>query len=220
MEELLYREPTGRTENVAATASKTSNDWRHKLPVLNGLGITLREVRSSDAASLFAMMTAEEVTRFISPPPASLDGFEKFIAWANRQRAEGRYACFAVTLRGFDTAIGLFQIKCSDGDPSTAEWGFAIGSPFWGSGVFQQGAELLIRFAFDVLGVNRLEARAAVHNGRGIGALHKIGAVEEGLLRRAFYCKGQHMDQFLFAIVREDWYAAKHSNQRYHAHVH
>ena len=121
--------------------------------------------------SLFAMLTTEEVSRFISPPPSTVEGFERFIAWTQRQRAAGTYVCFAVTVKGSDTAIGIFQVRELEPDFRTAEWGFAIGSPFWGTGVFVEGASLTIDFAFDALGVHRLEARAAVRNGRGNAAL-------------------------------------------------
>ena len=119
----------------------------------------LRELRASDAPSLFALLTTEEVARFISPPPTTVEGFEKFIAWTMRQRTAGTYACFAVTLRGYDTAIGIFQIREMEPGFGTGEWGFAIGSPFWGTGVFQEGAELVLDFAFETVGVHRLEAR-------------------------------------------------------------
>ena len=42
-------------------------------------------------------------------------------------------------------------------------------------------AALTLRFAFESVGVNRMEARAAIKNGRGNGALAKIGAVREGI---------------------------------------
>jgi RimJ/RimL family protein N-acetyltransferase len=183
-------------------ANTLNGTWRQQLPVLAGFGVSLREVRASDAPALFALLTSDEVTRFMSPPPSTLQGFEQFVAWAQSQRAAGRYMCFAVTLKGFDTPIGLFQIHRFETDPGTAEWGFAIGSCFWGSGVFQQGAELVIDFAFNVLEINRLEARTAVHNGRGLRALQKIGAMEEGVLRRSFLRNGEYLDQVLCTIIR------------------
>ena len=70
-----------------ASAPVTTSDWRQALPVLTAGHVTLRELRISDAASLFAMLTSEEVARFISPPPTTVEGFERFIAWAQRQRA-------------------------------------------------------------------------------------------------------------------------------------
>ena len=190
----------------AADAVVTS-DWQRLLPVLQGARVVLRELRTSDATSLFAMLGAEEVARFISPPPTSVEGFEKFIAWTQRQRSAGTYACFAVTIRGYDTAIGIFQLRQLDADFRTAEWGFAIGSPFWGTGVFREGADLMLDFAFETVGVYRLEARASVQNGRGNGALRKIGAVREAVLRKSFLRNGEHVDQVLYAILEDEWRA-------------
>jgi ribosomal-protein-alanine N-acetyltransferase len=182
-----------------------SSDWRESLPMLAGATVTLRELRASDAPSLFALLTTEEVSRFISPPPSTVDGFEKFIAWTLRQRSAGSYACFAVTIDATDTAIGIFQLRQLEPGFGTAEWGFAIGSAYWGTGVFQEGAELLVSFAFETVGVHRLEARAAVRNGRGNGALRKVGAVQEGVLRKSFLKNGEYLDQALWTILDEDW---------------
>ena len=202
---------TMATEPVttAARAEFVTSDWRTGLPVLCGKQVVLRELRLSDAASLFAMLTTEEVSRFISPPPTTVNGFEKFIAWTLRMREVGSYACFAVTLRGSDAAIGIFQLRELEPGFGTAEWGFAIGSPYWGSGAFTDGAELVIRFAFETVGVHRLEARASVRNGRGNGALRKIGAVQEGVLRRSFLRHGEYHDQALYSILADDWRATR-----------
>jgi ribosomal-protein-alanine N-acetyltransferase len=63
----------------------------------------------------------------------------------------------------------------------------------------------LIKFAFDTVGVHRLEARAAVRNGRGNGALRKVGAQQEGVLRKSFLKNGEYLDQALWTILDEDW---------------
>jgi RimJ/RimL family protein N-acetyltransferase len=188
-----------------APESVVTTDWRTGLPVLTGTRVTLREMRVSDATSLFAMLTTEEVARFISPPPTTVEGFERFIMWANRERAAGTYACFAIVPHGMDTAIGIFQVRQIEPAWGTAEWGFAIGSPFWGTGAFSDGAKLVLDFAFETIGVHRLEARAAVQNARGNAALRKLGAVQEGVLRRSFLRNGQYLDQALWAILDEDW---------------
>jgi [ribosomal protein S5]-alanine N-acetyltransferase len=186
-----------------------TSDWQRGLPVLTGEQIRLRELKASDAPSLFSLLTAQEVARFISPPPSTVEGFERFIAWTLRQRTAGTYACFAVTLKGFDTAIGIFQVRETEPGFGTAEWGFAIGSPFWGTGVFEESAQLVLEFAFETLDVHRLEARAAVRNGRGTGALLKLGAVPEGVLRKSFLRNGEYLDQVLYAIVEDDWRASR-----------
>src|SRR5215475_5536160 len=211
MEKMPYREELDMRVVPAPTPDHgvVNTDWRGGLPALNGSLVTLRDLRASDAASLFALLTTEEVARFISPPPTTVEGFDKFIAWAQRQRRAGSYACFAVTLVNDDTAIGIFQLRELEPGFGTAEWGFAIGSPYWGTGIFQDGAELLVSFAFERVGVHRLEARAAVRNGRGNGALRKIGAVQEGLLRKSFLKNGEYLDQMLWTILDEDWQARR-----------
>ena len=114
-----------------------------------------------------------------------------------------------MTVRDFETAIGIFQLRELEPGFSTAEWGFAIGAPFWGTGVFTEGAWLVTSFAFETLKVRRLEARAAVQNGRGNGALRKLGAVQEGMLKRSFLRSGEYLDERLWTILDEDWRLAK-----------
>jgi [ribosomal protein S5]-alanine N-acetyltransferase len=190
---------------ASAPANTTTSNWRQSLPVLAGSMVTLRELRLSDAPSLLAMLSTEEVARFISPPPTTVEGFERFIAWAQRERMAGNYACFAIVPAGMNTAIGIFQVRSLEPGFGTAEWGFAMASEYWGSGIFVEGARLILDFAFEVIGTSRLEARAATANGRGNGALRKLGAVQEGVLRRSFFRNGHYFDQVLWGILAEDW---------------
>jgi ribosomal-protein-alanine N-acetyltransferase len=190
---------------------ETRPDWRDGLPTLQGRKLTLRELRTSDAASLLSTLTTEEVSRFISPPPATVQEFERFITWTHKTRQAGTYACFAVVPEGLDTAVGIFQVRALTSDIRTAEWGFAIGSGFWGSGLFVEGARLVLGFAFDQLGVHRLEARCSVENGRGNGALRKVGAVQEGVLRQSFLKDGRYHDQALYSILAADWRLGQHT---------
>jgi RimJ/RimL family protein N-acetyltransferase len=204
--DISVREWSGYTSSIAPRrAPETTSDWRMRLPVISGSGVTLRELRMSDTPALLDLLGETEVARHISPPPTTVDGFERFIAWAQQERSAGRYICFAVVPEGMDTAVGIFQIRQLDPQFGTAEWGFAIGRSMWGTGLFRAAARLTVDFAFDTLGVYRLEARASVANGRGNGALAKIGAVREGVLRRSFLRQGQYHDQALWSIVRDDW---------------
>jgi RimJ/RimL family protein N-acetyltransferase len=200
--------PAVMTRTANATATVTS-DWRQALPVLTGSMVTLRELRLTDAPALLAMLSTHEVARFISPPPTTVEGFERFIAWTHRERAAGNYACFAVVPHGLDTAIGIFQVRQLEPGFGTAEWGFALGSAYWGTGMFVDAARLVVDFAFETIQTHRLEARAAILNGRGNGALRKIGAMQEGILRKSFLRNGEYLDQALWTILDEDWKAQR-----------
>jgi ribosomal-protein-alanine N-acetyltransferase len=198
MEKMPF-DPNARPDGSAAP------NWRESLPLLTAANVTLRELRLEDARTLFSMISTDEVARFISPPPCTIEGFERFIAWVVRERQQGRYVCFAVVPARMTSAVGLFQLRALEPGFATAEWGFAIGSGFWGTGLFVESARAVLDFAFNVMNIHRLEARAASGNGRGNGALRKLGAVQEGTLRRSFFRGGEYHDQLLWSVLASDW---------------
>lgn len=180
-------------------------DWREGLPALVTPLCTLRELELSDAPSLLAHLTTEQVARFISPPPDTVEGFEDFIRWARLRRSQGRYACFGIVPLGATHAVGMFQVRLSGYGEGTAEWGFVLGSAFWGTGIFVEGAAEVLTFLFEELGLERVEARAVLQNGRANGALRKVGAVRETVLAGTFERNGQVMDQGLWVVTRDAW---------------
>ncbi len=182
-----------------------ARDWRLGLPILHGTRLTLRELRPTDAPSLLRLLATEEVARFIAPPPTTLEQFERFIAWTHRRRGEGRHVCFAMVPDGWDVAVGIIQLRAIDADFSTADWGFALGMPYWGTGTFLDAARLTLRFAFDEVGVSRLEARSLTANGRGNAALRKTGCVQEGTLPHSFLKDGRLHDQTTWSLLEPDW---------------
>jgi RimJ/RimL family protein N-acetyltransferase len=181
--------------------------WRDGLPVLSGPRAVLRELRHGDAPRLHPLISAPEVARFISPPPTSVEQMSSFIEWSHRERMAGRYAAFALVPRGRRQPVGFLQVRQLDAF-GTAEWGFAMGVDSWGSGVFRDASRLLLAFVFDVMGVRRLEARAAVPNERAHAVLRRLGATEEGVLRDALVtATGERFDQVLWAIQADGWRA-------------
>jgi ribosomal-protein-alanine N-acetyltransferase len=202
-------EPIRFDAGAAVAAVGVEDDWTKALPVLEGRRTVLRELVKTDALSLLSMLSAEEVSRFISPPPTTPEGFEKFIAWAKRERQTGSQITFGIVPEGCDHAVGLVQVRAIAPNFSVAEWGFALGSPFWGTGLFLASARMTLDFAFQHTAVNRLEARAVVQNGRGNGALRKLGAVQEGVLRGSMVKNGKHLDQIMWSILSQDWFQAK-----------
>jgi RimJ/RimL family protein N-acetyltransferase len=198
-------ETTESAVGPSPSSDEQASDWRIALPELVGRRVILREPRAGDASALFSLLATEEVSRFISPPPATVEGFERYVGWTQRQRVAGQYVCFAIVPAGADAPIGLIHIRALSPAFLTADWGFAIGSEFWGTGAFTEAAELVLEFAFDVLGIHRLEARAALCNGRGNGAMKKLGAEREGVLRHSFVRDGEFLDQVLWSILQDDW---------------
>jgi [ribosomal protein S5]-alanine N-acetyltransferase len=205
MEKMPYQE---RTEQVQE-GQTNAFEWHFGLPTLHADKVTLREVRESDAPALLAMLTTDEVAEFVSPLPHTIEGFHGFIRDVHDDRLAGNSFCFAIVPDGYEDAMGLFQVRQLEPGFGSAEWGFALGSPFWGTGVFNEGARVIVDFAFGVVGVHRLEARSIATNGRGNAALRKMGALQEGLLRRSFLRNGRYYDQILWSILKDDWRQTK-----------
>jgi RimJ/RimL family protein N-acetyltransferase len=180
-------------------------DWQSRLPLLPGAHVAVREVASRDAPTLFDLLSDPAVTQHLSAPPPTLDAFAGFIAWAQRERAEGRSVCFGIVPHGLQDAVGIVQVRALEPSFLTAEWGFAIGMSFWSTGAFAEAADLVARFSFETLGVHRLEARAAKENGRGNGALQRMGASPEAELARSFKRENRYGPQLLWSLSAEDW---------------
>lgn len=184
-------------------------DWRTTVPEPTGLLVRVREVVQHDARILFELLTDPRVTTHISPPPPSITAFEGFIAWAHRERRRGRSVCFGIVPHGLEQAVGIIQVRALGPEFFVAEWGFALGVAFWGTGVFPEAASLVAQFAFETLGVHRLEGRAVTANARGIGALQKLGASAEAVLAKAFKRDVQYDEQLLWTLIGDEWTAER-----------
>ena len=183
MEMMPFNSAAASREPLVAfprTLHQESPDWQSIVPMLVNGTVRLRELRCSDAPTLLAMLSTEEVSRFISPPPTTLEGYEQFIRWSHRKRAAGHYVCFGIVPAGGDAAVGIMQIQLRPGEP--AEWGFAI----------------------EGMGLEQLGARAAIENGRGNGALRKVGAVCEGVIANGLVLNGRALDQYYWTVSPND----------------
>ena len=185
--------------------SPAAERWTEHVQQLSGDRVVVREVVESDAETLVELLSDPRVTEHLSSPPPSVSAFAAFIRWAQRQRATGNGVCFGIVPQGTNSAVGIIQVRALELTFATSEWGFAIGAAFWSTGVFVEAANLVAAFAFDTLKVNRLEARVVGGNGRGNGALHKLGAHPEANLAHAFRKDGRAEPQWLWSLREDDW---------------
>lgn len=178
---------------------------REGLPELRTARASLRELRGSDAATLLPLLHEPEVRRYMAHAPRDLQAFAAFIEWTHRERQAGRHLCYGIVLQGTPHAVGLIQVWPIEPTGRTVEWGFALGRPYWGHAVFHEAALAVVDYITATLGVQRLEARAAVSNVRGNAALGRLGAVREGVLRQCFPVSGIPADYVMWSILAADW---------------
>ena len=145
------------------------------LPVLVRGGIRLREVDSTDAAALTALFKVPEVSAHLDPPPGTVEEFRSWIALSQSRRADGKAACYTLVTGDGDVS-GLFMALRTDHDPAKAEIGFAMAPHLWGTGVFLDTIQLYLDFLFNEWDVTSLIGKTRANNGRGVGAMRKLGA--------------------------------------------
>jgi RimJ/RimL family protein N-acetyltransferase len=190
---------------MAADSNILTSTWRTELPTLTGRSVTLSEIAAHDLAALVALLSVGDATRFGNDGPVSDVAVQELIDRAVRDRAAGHAFTYTITLTATRALVGLVQVRQLDPGFEAAEWECTIAPASRGTGVFLDAARLVGSFTFGTIGTHRLEARVLLQNGRANGALRKLGAVQEGILRRSLRRHGEYFDQVLWSLLKEDW---------------
>lgn len=190
-------------------AAGLAGDWRAMLPLLSSHDVTLREPVAGDALSLLTALSDQDLGGLLPELPApSASGFEAAIEQLRAGRRAGTMRCWAVVTAEAGAPIGLVGLRSLDHSGTTVEGLAVIADEFRGSSAFQVAARLALTCFFRAMGGQRIEFRVDVRNGRANGALRKLGARQEGVLRRARRSGEDFHDQVLWAIVATDWVAS------------
>jgi RimJ/RimL family protein N-acetyltransferase len=167
--------------------------------------VTLREPVAQDLEPLAALLSVADATRFGMEGQSGEMAAQALIERAPRDRAAGLSFTYVITTGAGRAPIGLIQVRRLEPSFEVGEWECTVSPSARGTGVFLESVRLIGSFAFGAAGVRRLETRILLENGRGNTALRKLGAVEEGILRRSVRRNGQYVDQVLWSLLKEDW---------------
>lgn len=135
------------------------------------------------------------------------DGMSAYITDALKNKAKGVEYPFIV----FDKQTGEYagSTRFYDIQPvyQTVQLGYTwYGEKFRGSGVNKHCKFLLLQFAFETLGAERVEFRADARNERSIAAMKSIGCKPEGILRRNMpLTDGGRRDSIVLSILKDEW---------------
>jgi RimJ/RimL family protein N-acetyltransferase len=185
--------------------SGARSDWRSELPILTARLVTLREPTAADLRPLIDLRSIADSSSFGIDEQSPELAMQQLIDRAGRERAAGTGFTYVITISSTRAVVGLVQARQIDLSWESAEWECTIAPSWRGTGVFVEAARLVGSFAFGTVGVHRLESRVALQNGRANGALRKLGAVQEGVLRQSVRRGGEYVDQVLWSLLKEDW---------------
>jgi RimJ/RimL family protein N-acetyltransferase len=130
---------------------------------------------------------------------------------ALRDRALGKTYPFLICLAGSGRIVGTTQLLDLNPADKRVEIGVTwIAREFWGRAVNLECKQILLRYCFEHLEVNRVQFRAKSDNTRSRRALEKIVATLEGVLRKdKIEPNGNPRDTAIYSIVRDEWPMAK-----------
>lgn len=171
-------------------------------PVLTTERLVLRELRSSDAAPVFAMRSDPRVMQHVLRPLATtLADATALIDLIGSRLAANDAVQWAMTRKGDDTLIGLIGFWRIAKEHHLAELGYMLAHAHWGQGLMSEAVGTVVDFGFRTLGFHRIEAVTGPRNAGSIRVLEKGGFVREGHFRENVLSNGVFLDSLYFGQV-------------------
>jgi RimJ/RimL family protein N-acetyltransferase len=178
-----------------------------EFPVLKSKRLMLRQFAVADAADVQRFAGDRDVASTTSTiPHPYLDGMaEQWISKHQQEFEAGAQITFAIVqLRG-NNLVGAIGLSSIDREHDIAEIGYWIGKPFWSQGYCTEAGCAVLKFGFDVLGLNRIHARHFKRNPASGSVMQKMGMTYEGCFRQHFKKWGNYEDILLYGILKHEY---------------
>lgn len=115
---------------------------------------------------------------------------------------------FGIELKKSGKLIGIIGLHDIDWVSRKAITGTKIGPANLRSlGLGTEAKQLLLEYAFNTLGLNRIQSQVIVYNQASLRYSAKCGYRQEGVLRQAVYKNGRFHDLIILSILRDEWLA-------------
>jgi RimJ/RimL family protein N-acetyltransferase len=177
-----------------------------RLPTLTAPRVALRWLTIADAGALYGIFSDPKVMRWWSTPPMSdIAQARKLIADIHESFRAQRLFQWGIARLDDDRVIGTCTLFAINETQGRAEIGYALGHEFWGHGYMNEALTTLAGYAFEVLGMRRLEADVDPRNARSMRAVERLGFRREGLLRERWKVNGELQDSVVLGLLSHEW---------------
>jgi RimJ/RimL family protein N-acetyltransferase len=175
-------------------------------PTLATERLILRPFALSDAGRVQELAGEQEIaaTTLRIPHPYEDGMAEEWIGTLGGNWLEGREATFAVTRREDGSLTGSISLVLQR-DHERAEVGYWIGKPYWSRGYATEAVGEILRFAFEDLGLHRVQATFLPTNPASGKVLIKAGLTREGRLRQYVKKGGRFEDLELYSLLAGEY---------------
>jgi ribosomal-protein-alanine N-acetyltransferase len=174
------------------------------LPTLETERLILRKMVLNDAEAVFAYASNSEVSRYtLWETHRSIEDSRAFLEFATQKYENGGEPDWGIVYRGNGCLVGACGLVNWEAEHARAEVGFVLSRDYWGRGLMSEAVRAILRFGFERMNLNRIEARCIAENAASARVMEKAGMVYEGTLRQREYIKGTYRDIKLYAILKK-----------------
>ncbi|MBU5483580.1 GNAT family N-acetyltransferase [Clostridium sp. MSJ-11] len=176
-------------------------------PKLETERLTLESIDDSHVEDLHKYWSDEKVTEFMDIDNfTDIDETKKMINLLNHLYSQGKAIRWGIYRKEDNAIIGScgYNSGLEEG-MTTGEIGYEIGREYWGKGYMEEALRAIIDYGFEKLNLNRIEAYVAKDNEKSLKLIYKLGFKKEGLLRGKGFYKGRFWDEFIFALIKDEW---------------
>jgi len=165
----------------------------------------LRSYKLSDLDALIKYANNNKVSQLLRdqfPFPYTRFDAEAWLMEACNQYTETNFA-----IANKQELIGAIGINPQDDvNRFSAEIGYWLGEPFWGKGIVSDAVRIFTKYVFDNFEINRIFANVFEGNIASEKVLIKAGYREEAILRKAVYKNEKFLDQYIYAILKNEFF--------------
>ena len=174
---------------------------------LEGTTIRLRPLRLEDVDELCTIGLEPSLWRSTTIEISSPTEMEAYVKSALAAKTAGTAQPFVIVHLATDSLIGTTRFHSIIPEHKRLEIGFTwIALPWQRTGANTEAKFLMLQYAFEVMKFIRVEFRVDISNEQSRGSLARIGAREEGILRRyRISARRGIRDLALYSIVDTDW---------------
>ncbi|WP_048601576.1 GNAT family N-acetyltransferase [Rubeoparvulum massiliense] len=176
-----------------------------------GEKIGLRDVREEDVLRAWELVNDPDVKRYLHPGIPFPIPLHEEKEWLHRQSAfnnDGKYN-FAIELLESGEYIGGCGVNQVDWKNRYAVVGIFLGKPYWNKGYGTDAMNVLVRFIFEQMNMNKVQLFTYAFNPRAIRSYEKCGFKVEGILRQHIFRDGAYHDEYVMSILHDEYVASK-----------
>lgn len=173
------------------------------LPMLSTTRLRLRGMSEEDTDGLFDLFGDEEVCRYYAwdtfTDREQARELARHSAELYRQRQAMRWG---LVLPGADRIIGTCGYTRWDRDNRYAVLGYDLARPYWRQGLMSEAVAAVLRFGFEHLNLNRVEATMLLGNTASAAVLLRAGFQLEGQMTQRHWHRGTFHDMQMYGLLR------------------